>query len=48
MGLIFSLLDVTSAQEVLFSIPQYMHYFHQGLISVLLCNPFISVDSGKR
>ena len=47
MGLIFSLFDVVSAQEVPFGIPQYVQYILHGLTSVLLCVPFIFVDSEK-
>jgi len=48
MGLIFSLFDVTSAQEVPFGIPLYVQYILQGLTSVLLRVPFIFADSKKR
>ena len=43
--MIFSLLDITPAQEVLFCIPQYVQYILQGLTGVLLCVPFIFADS---
>ena len=42
IGLIFSLLDVTSVWEVSFSYVQNMLH---GLTSVILCVPFISADS---
>ena len=41
MGLIFSLFDVTSAQQVSFGILQYVQCILHGLTSVLLCVPFI-------
>jgi len=44
-GLIFSLFDSASAQEVPFGIPQYVQFIFQGLTSVLLCVPFIFADS---
>ena len=44
-GLIFSLLNVTSAREVPFGILQYAQYILHGLTSVLLCVPFIFADS---
>ena len=43
--LIFSLLDVASAQQVPFGIPQYIQYMHHGLTFVLLYVPFISADN---
>ena len=46
-GLIFSLFDVASAQEVSFGIPQYLQFILYGLTSVLLCVPFIFADSEK-
>ena len=45
LQLIFSLFDVTSAREVPFGIPQYVQCILQGLISVLLCIPFIFADN---
>jgi len=36
-GLIFSLFDVTSAQEVPFGIPQYIQCILHGLTSLFLC-----------
>jgi len=48
MGLIFSLFDIASAQEVSFGILQYMQCILQGLISVLVCVPFIFADSEKH
>jgi len=42
MGLIF---DIASAQEVPFSIPQYIQCILHRLTSVLLCAPFIFADS---
>jgi len=47
MGLIFSLFDITLAQEMPFGILQYIQYIFHGLTSVLelLCVPFISADS---
>ena len=47
MGLIISLFDIALAQEVPFGIPQYIQYILHGLTSVLLCVPFIFVDSEK-
>ena len=47
MDLIFSLFDVSLAQEVPFSIPQYIQCILQGPTSVLLCVPFIFADSKK-
>ena len=47
MGLIFSLFDVTSAQQVPFGIPQYVQCILHGLTSVLLCVPFIFANSEK-
>ena len=44
-GLIFSLFDIASAQEVSFGIPQYVQCILQGLTSVLLSVPFIFADS---
>ena len=44
-GLIFSLFDVASAQQVPFDIPQYIQCIIHGLTSVLLCVPFIFADS---
>ena len=46
-GLIFSLFDVASARQVPFGIPQYIQCILHGLISVLLCVPFIFADSKK-
>ena len=46
-GLIFSLFDVASAQEVPFGIPQYVQCILHGLTTVLLCVPFIFADSKK-
>ena len=45
--LIFSLFDVASAQEVPFSILQYVQRILHGLTSVLVCVPFIFADSEK-
>jgi len=45
-GLIFSLFDVASSQEVPFGI-LYMQCILQGLTSVLLCVLFIFADSEK-
>jgi len=47
-GLIFSLFDVASAQQVPFGIPQYLQCILQGLTSVLVCVPFIFADSEKH
>ena len=44
-GLMFSLFDVASAREVPFGILQYVQCILHGLISVLLCVPFIFADS---
>ena len=46
-GLIFSLLNVTLAQEVPFGEPQYVQCIFHGLTSVLLCVPFIFADNEK-
>ena len=46
-GLIFSLFDVTSAQQVPFGILQYVQCILHGLTSVLLCVPFIFAYSEK-
>ena len=46
-GLIYSLFDVASAQEVPFGILQYVQRILHGLTSVLLCVPFIFTDSKK-
>jgi len=46
--LIFSLFDIVSAWEVPFGILQYVKCILQGLISVLLCVPFIFADSKKH
>jgi len=46
-GLILSLFDVASAQEVPFGIPQYIQCILQGITSVLLCVPYIFADSEK-
>jgi len=43
-GLIFSLFNIDSAQEVSFGIPQYVQCIHHELTSVLLCVPFIFVN----
>ena len=40
MGLIFSLFDVTSSQDVPFGIPQYIQCIRHGLTFFLLCVPF--------
>ena len=45
MGWNFSLFDVASAQQVPFGILQYVQCILHGLTSVLLCVPFIFVDS---
>ena len=47
-GMIFSLFNVASAQEVPFGILQYVQCLLQELTSVLLCVPFIIADSEKR
>jgi len=47
IGLIFSLFDAASAQEVPFGILEYVQYILQGLTSVPLCVPFIFADSEK-
>ena len=46
-GLIFSMFDVSLAQEVPFGIPQYIQCILHRLTSVLLCVPFIFADSEK-
>ena len=46
-GLIFSLFDLASAGHMPFGIPQYIQCILHGLISVLLCVPFIFAD-GER
>jgi len=47
IGLIFSLLNVTSAQEVPFAIPLYIQCIFHGLTRVLLCVPFIFAHCEK-
>jgi len=47
MGLIFSLFDVASAQEVPFAILLYMQCILHGLTMALLCVPFIFVHYKK-
>ena len=47
MGLIFSLFNLTLAQEVPFGISQYVQCILHGLTGVLLCVPFIFADSKK-
>ena len=47
IGLIFSLFDVASAQEVPFDMPQFIQCILHGLTSVLLCVPFIFSGSKK-
>ena len=47
MGLIVSLFDIASAQQMPFGIPQYVQRILHGLTSVLLCVPFIFADSEK-
>jgi len=47
MGLIFSLFDVTSAQEVPFAIPLYIQCVLHGPCTALLCVPFIFVHHEK-
>jgi len=42
-GLIFSLFDITSAQEVPFAILLYIQCILHGLTKALLCVPFIFV-----
>jgi len=44
-SLIFSLFDIALAREVPFGMPQYIEYILHGLTSVLLCVPFIFVNS---
>ena len=44
-ALIFSLFDVTSAQEVPFGIPQYIKCILHGHTSLLLCLPLIFADN---
>ena len=46
-GLIFSVFNVASVQEVPFGIPQYIQCILQGLTSILLCVPFIFAESEK-
>ena len=45
MGLIFSLFDIASSQDVPFGIPQYVQYTHHGLTVDLLCAQFLFADS---
>jgi len=45
--LIFSLFSVTLVREVPFGIPQYIQCILYGLISALLCVPFIFANSEK-
>jgi len=47
MGLIFSLFNITSAEEVPFGMPQYVQWIPHELTDVLLCMPFIFADSRK-
>ena len=47
MGLIFSLFDVASSQDMPFGIPKYVQCTHHGLTFVLLCVPFLFADSPK-
>ena len=47
MGLVFSLPDDTSAQEVPFGTLQYVEYILHGLTNALLCVPSIFVNSAK-
>ena len=47
MGLIFSLFNIASAQQVPFGILQYVQCILYGLTSVLLCVPFIFAGSKK-
>jgi len=44
-GLIFSLFNVASAQEVPFGILQYTQCILHGLTSVLLCVPLLTAES---
>ena len=44
-GMIFSLFDIASAQEMPFNIPQYVQCILHGLTSVLLCVLFIFANS---
>ena len=46
-GLIFSMFNVASVQEVPFDILQYVQCILHGLTSVLLCVPFIFADNEK-
>ena len=46
-GLIFSLFDIASTQEVPFGIPNYVLCILHELTSVLLCVPFIFADSER-
>ena len=46
-GLIFSLFNFTSAQEVSFGILQYIQFIIHGLTSILLCVPFTFADSER-
>jgi len=46
-GLIFSLFDIASAQEVPFAIPLYIRCILHGLSMALFCVPFIFVHHEK-
>ena len=46
-GLIFSLFNIVSVQEVPFDIPQYVQCVLHGLTSVLHCVPFIFAESKR-
>ena len=46
-GLMFSLFDVASAQDVPFGIPQYVQCILHGLTTLLLCVLFIFGDSER-
>ena len=48
MGLISSLFNVKSFQDVPFHQPQYVQYTYHGLAFVLLCVPVIFADNAIR
>ena len=47
MGLIFSLFDIASSQDVPFGILQYVQCMHHRLTFVFLCVPFLFADSPR-
>ena len=47
MGLISSLFDIASSQDVLFHQLQYVQCTHHGLAFVLLCVPVLFADNAR-